>query len=108
MLIKYEAHMSGFIIMALKYYPKTNLCLKTVLTAKPKGEIKSQSEKTDTDKKRERRLKKKNQRVRAKEKEKREAAVEKLKPGLGNKYSKEKAIKMLEKVSKDSNVSLVS
>ncbi|XP_052128224.1 U3 small nucleolar ribonucleoprotein protein MPP10 [Frankliniella occidentalis] len=75
--------------------------------AKPKGDIKSQGEKTDTDRKRERRQKKKHQRLVGREREKREATVAKLKPGLGNKYSKEKAVKMLEKLSKDSNVSLI-
>ncbi|KAK3923690.1 U3 small nucleolar ribonucleoprotein MPP10 [Frankliniella fusca] len=75
--------------------------------AKPKGDVKSQGEKTDTDRKRERRQKKKHQRLVGREREKREATVEKLKPGLGNKYSKEKAVKMLEKISKDNNVSLI-
>ncbi|XP_034244529.1 U3 small nucleolar ribonucleoprotein protein MPP10 [Thrips palmi] len=75
--------------------------------AKPKGDVKSQEEKTDTDRKRERRQKKKHQKLKSRDREKREAAVAKLKPGLGNKYSKEKAVKLLEKVSKDSNVSLI-
>lgn len=75
--------------------------------AKPKGDVKSQEEKTATDKKRDRRQKKTHQRIVAREREKREAAVSKMNPGLGNKYSKEKAVKMLEKISKDSNVSLI-
>ncbi|KAF2903017.1 hypothetical protein ILUMI_03186 [Ignelater luminosus] len=71
---------------------------------KNKGDIIGKSERTGTDKKRERRKKKQKQREHAKEKEKREKAIQKVNPGLGNKYSKEKARKMLERVSKDKNV----
>jgi len=75
---------------------------------KPRGDVIGKEERTETDKKRERRKKKNLQRAHAKEKEQREKAVAKLKPGLGNKYSKEKAIKDLERISKDANVDLVS
>lgn len=64
------------------------------------GELKAKTEKTDTDRKRERRLKKQKKREKQKEKERREKLVEKLNPGLGNKYSKEKAKRELEKQSK--------
>lgn len=65
-----------------------------------KGELKAQTEKTETDRKRERRVKKYMKRKRQKERARREKLVQKLNPGLGNKYSKEKAIKELEKQSK--------
>ena len=54
----------------------------------------------ETDKKRERRKKKSAQRSRAAEKEKREKLVNKLNPGLGNKYSKAKMMKDLESAEK--------
>ena len=66
------------------------------------------AERTSTDRKRERRQKKARQRERQHEREKRERAVEKLRPGLGNKYSKERAMRDLEKVTKNSNVTRVS
>ncbi len=46
------------------------------------------TEKTATDRKRERRLKKKQKRLREAEKKQREKVMDKLKPGLGNKYSR--------------------
>ena len=64
-------------------------------------------ERTSSDKKRERRHKKLRQRERQQEREKRERAIEKLQPGLGNKYSKEKAMRDLEKVTKNSNITEV-
>ena len=71
-------------------------------------EQKGTTEKTDTDRKRERRAKKRRQHERAVEKEKRRKLVEKLNPGLGNKYSKKAALQRLEKDSKTSkNVSLL-
>ncbi|KAL3865416.1 hypothetical protein ACJMK2_042807 [Sinanodonta woodiana] len=76
---------------------------------KAKGELKGATEKTDTDKKRERKKKKTEKRIKNKEKEKRQKLVEKLNPGLGNKYSKENALKKLDKESKskDGNVTLI-
>lgn len=59
--------------------------------------MKSSTERTDTDRKRERRLKRARKRAKLREKEKMEKLVDKLQPGLGNKYSKEKALKLLEK-----------
>ena len=67
---------------------------------KSKEEMKGKTEKSDTDKKRERRKKKTEKRKKRKEKEQRQKLVEKLNPGLGNKYSKEKAMRELEKTSK--------
>ncbi|XP_014667547.1 PREDICTED: U3 small nucleolar ribonucleoprotein protein MPP10-like [Priapulus caudatus] len=58
-------------------------------------EVKNSSEKTVTDRKRERREKKARKRARRVEKEKREKLVSKLQPGLGNKFSKDKALKAL-------------
>lgn len=46
------------------------------------------SEKTDLDKRRERRLRKKRKRLRLAERRQREKLIAKLRPGLGNKYSK--------------------
>lgn len=71
---------------------------------KPKGELMSKDERTTTDKLRQRRQKKLKQRLREKEKLKKEKLLSKMPLGLGNKYSKEKAKKMLEKLSKESNV----
>ncbi|XP_071793999.1 U3 small nucleolar ribonucleoprotein protein MPP10-like [Asterias amurensis] len=67
---------------------------------KPKVELKGDSEKTSTDKKQALRKKKKTQRVRARDQEKKQRAVEKLRPGLGNKYSMKGALKKLEQDSK--------
>ncbi|XP_074649601.1 U3 small nucleolar ribonucleoprotein MPP10-like isoform X2 [Tubulanus polymorphus] len=58
------------------------------------------SERTETDKKRDRRKIKTAKRKKIKEKEQREKLVEKIRPGLGNKYSKERALSELEKASK--------
>ncbi|XP_072167521.1 U3 small nucleolar ribonucleoprotein protein MPP10-like [Diadema setosum] len=70
------------------------------IQGKEKGELKGKAEKTLTDKKRELRRKKQQQRARAQERLKREKAVQKLKPGMGNKYSKKAALARLEKNSK--------
>ncbi|XP_046399634.1 U3 small nucleolar ribonucleoprotein protein MPP10 [Ischnura elegans] len=75
--------------------------------AKPRGDVVGKGERSETDKKRERRQKKLRQRARRIAREQKEKAVEKVNPGLGNKYSKEKAIRMLEKVSKEENVELL-
>ena len=53
------------------------------------------TEKTDTDRKRERRLKKKHKRMKVAERKQRERVAEKLRPGLGNKYSKKALEKRL-------------
>jgi len=71
---------------------------------KKKGELVDNAEKTDTDKKRDRREKKAAKRAAKKERERKEALVEKLNPGLGNKYSKEKAMKKLELAEKQGKV----
>ena len=65
--------------------------------AKKKGELKGKTERTKEDKLRERKQKKAAKREKMKEKEKRRKEVEKMNPGLGNKYSKERALKDLEK-----------
>jgi len=62
--------------------------------------MKGASEKTSSDKLRERQRKKKERRLKRREKDKRQQQVEKLNPGLGNKYSKDKALEKLEKESK--------
>ena len=67
-----------------------------------KNEQKGKTELTDTDRKRERRAKKRRQHERAVEKTKRRKLVEKLNPGLGNKYSKKAALEKLEKEQKNS------
>ncbi|KAK9694333.1 Mpp10 protein [Popillia japonica] len=69
-----------------------------------KGDLIGKSERSDADKNRERRKKKRKQKIHASEKAKRENTINKLNPGLANKYSKEKAKKQLEKVVKDKNV----
>ncbi|KAK3098861.1 hypothetical protein FSP39_023805 [Pinctada imbricata] len=74
---------------------------------KTKGELKGKLELSDTDRQRARRQKKVKQRMRKKEKEKREKLVEKLNPGLGNKYSKEKAMKELEKKQAGKSVTVI-
>ncbi|XP_066995548.2 U3 small nucleolar ribonucleoprotein protein MPP10 [Anabrus simplex] len=81
-----------------------NLLAPEEVKAKLKGDLIGKAERTKTDKKRERRHKKAMQRQRHKERENRVKTVEKLKPGLGNKYSKERALQMLETVTKDKNV----
>nr|XP_022331214.1 U3 small nucleolar ribonucleoprotein protein MPP10-like [Crassostrea virginica] len=55
---------------------------------------------TETDKKSERRIKRGEKRKRQREKKKRQALVAQLNPGQGNKYSKERALKELQKSSK--------
>lgn len=67
---------------------------------KERKEAKGTSEKTKSDKLKERIQKKKNQKLRQKKKDKKCKLFSKLNPGLGNKYSKEKAMKQLEKDSK--------
>ena len=67
-----------------------------------KNEQKGKTELTDTDRKRERRAKKRRQHERAVEKTKRRKLVDKLNPGLGNKYSKKAALEKLEKEQKNS------
>ncbi len=59
-----------------------------------------QSERTETDKKRARREKKQRQRQKQAQREKKKKLLEKMNPGLGNKYAKERAMKDLEKQSK--------
>ena len=71
---------------------------------KEKGEFMEDKEKSKTDKKRERRQKKAIKRATIREREKREALVAKMNPGLGNKYSKEKAMKKLEEAEKHGKV----
>ena len=74
-----------------------------------KADVKGDTEKTATDRKHDRRLKKKKQRMRAKEKEQRKKLIEKTKPGLGNKHSKQAALAKLEKETKSGsgNVSVI-
>jgi U3 small nucleolar RNA-associated protein MPP10 len=77
------------------------------MTGRVKGDLIGKAERTSSDKKRERRHKKIRQRERQRDRDKRERAVEKLWPGLGNKYSKAQALQDLEKVTKNSNITQV-
>ncbi|XP_030832776.1 U3 small nucleolar ribonucleoprotein protein MPP10 [Strongylocentrotus purpuratus] len=67
---------------------------------KEKGELKGETERTSEDRNRDLRKKKTKQRAKAKDKERKEKLVDKLNPGLGNKYSKKAALARLEKNSK--------
>ncbi|XP_038072485.1 U3 small nucleolar ribonucleoprotein protein MPP10-like [Patiria miniata] len=67
---------------------------------KSKSELKGDTERTSTDRKQALREKNKRQRVRAKERLMKQRAVEKLKPGMGNKYSMKGALQRLEQDSK--------
>jgi U3 small nucleolar RNA-associated protein MPP10 len=67
---------------------------------KSKAPEKGDTEKTATDRNRARKNKKAEKRKKRKEREQRQKMVEKLNPGLGNKYSKENAMKDLDKISK--------
>lgn len=62
------------------------------------------TEKTETNRKRERRLKKKQKRVRFAEKRHRDKLVAKLKPGLGNKYTKKSFAKKLREREEEERV----
>lgn len=64
---------------------------------KQRTEVKGKGEMTKQDRNHERRAKKRRQRLAAKEKAKLQKIIEKTKPGLGNKYSRENAMKSLEK-----------
>lgn len=59
------------------------------------------TEKTETNRKRERRLKKKQKRLRLAEKRQRDKLVSKLRPGLGNKYTKKSFSKKLREREED-------
>ncbi|XP_067667173.1 U3 small nucleolar ribonucleoprotein protein MPP10-like [Haliotis asinina] len=75
---------------------------------KAKRDLKGETERTTEDKKRDHRAKKERKRARRKEREQQEKLVSKLNPGLGNKYSKEKALRDLEKMGKsDSSVTVM-
>jgi U3 small nucleolar RNA-associated protein MPP10 len=74
---------------------------------KAKGELMDDAEKTETDKKRERREKKAKKSAVRKNRERKEALVEKMNPGLGNKYSKQKALKKVEEAEKQGKVSTI-
>lgn len=84
-----------------------NLLAPQEIVDKSRGEEVGASEKAETDKKRERRKKKSAQRSRAAEKEKREKLVNKLNPGLGNKYSKAKMMKDLESAEKQGKLTKI-
>ena len=62
------------------------------------------TEKTATNRKRERRLKKKQKRLRLAEKRQREKLVTKLRPGLGNKYTKKSFAKKLQEREEEEKV----
>ncbi|KAL3288058.1 hypothetical protein HHI36_002509 [Cryptolaemus montrouzieri] len=75
------------------------------IKSKPKADILGESERNSTDKKRERRKKKLKQRFHAKEK--REKLLQATNSGRENKNSKEKSKKLLDRLSKESNVEKV-
>ena len=85
-----------------------NLLAPQEIVDKKRGDEIGTTEKEVTDKKRDRRKKKAKQRQKKKEHEKREKVVNKLNPGLGNKYSKAKAMKELERAEKQSGGTLKS
>ena len=62
------------------------------------------SEKTDLDKRRERRLRKKRKRLRLAERKQREKLIAKLRPGLGNKYSKQTVVRKLKEGAVDQSL----
>ena len=74
---------------------------------KKRGDLKGTDEMTSTDKKHALRLKKKEKRARKKAKEANKKIVDKMNPGLGNKYSKKKAVKKLETLSKTENITMI-
>ena len=74
---------------------------------KQKGELMETAEKTDTDRKRERREKKALKSANRKNRERKEALVEKMNPGLGNKYSKAKVMKKIEEAEKQGKVTTI-
>ena len=80
---------------------ETTLLAPEEVYDKQKGEMKGTSELTKTDRKHERRVKKKRKRLAAKNKEKVGKVVEKMKPGLGNKYSKAKVVEKLKRGGKN-------
>ena len=71
---------------------------------KKKGELMDDREKSKTDRKRDKREKKAKLKAKIKEKERKEKLVAKINPGLGNKYSKEKALRQLEEAEKQGTV----
>ena len=81
-----------------------NLLAPQEIVDKQKSEEIGATERSDTDRKRDRRQKKLKQRLREKEKEKKTRLVEKLNPGLGNKHSKKKVLRDIEKAEKEGKV----
>lgn len=77
------------------------------VTDTKKGEMIGQSERTETDKKRQRRQKKAKQRAVQKEKEQRQKVVDRLNPGLGNKYSKKKMMEDLKDQEKKGKLTTI-
>ena len=77
-----------------------NLLAPQEIIDRKRGDDIGSTERIETDKKRDRRRKKALQKKRQQENEKREKAVDKLKPGLGNKYSKARVMKDLENAEK--------
>jgi len=83
-----------------------NLLAPQEIIDRKRGDDIGSTERIETDKKRDRRHKKELQKKRKKDAEKREKEVNKLNPGLGNKYSKAKALKDLENAEKQGNGTL--
>ena len=101
--------MTPFIVCgAFKFYVTKFNHFFYFIQEKKKGEVKADDERSSTDKKRALRQKKKDKREKKKARESREKAVAKLNPGLGNKYSKEKTTKELEKLAKqDKSITVI-
>ena len=81
-----------------------NLLAPQEIVDKKKSEEIGATERSDTDRKRDRRQKKMMQRLREKERDKKNRLVEKLNPGLGNKHSKKKVLKDIERAEKEGKV----
>lgn len=74
---------------------------------KEKGELKEGEDRDKTDKNRERRDKKSKKRAARKERENREKLIDKINPGMGNKYSKERALREIEEAEKQGKLTTI-
>jgi len=77
------------------------------VVGKEKGEVMGKEERDETDRNRERREKKAKKRAARVEREKREKLVEKIRPGMGNKYSKEKVRREIAEAEKQGKLSTI-
>jgi len=77
------------------------------IVEKEKGELKEGEDRDKTDKNRERRDKKAKKRAVRKERENREKLIDKINPGMGNKYSKQRALREVEEAEKQGKLSTI-